>query len=402
MKTNILHRSLIWAAAALAMGACSSEGDKFDYSPNVAFMSGTDVNPVTKFVVEDTPSFENVSVSLAKPLDKDLHVTLAIDPSKVDEYNKANNTNYFAVPDGCAELVTTDALIPAGKSFSEAVQVRMNSTAGFEEGRIYVVPVTIKNAGGVDILDAQSTVFLQIARVLHFTALDISNTRMYSNFIFADNLKAELGAFTYEIKFFSQDWHRIARLCSFTSADEQKSSMLRFGENGLPLQSCQWVSPGGSIVSSTEFSTDRWYTLSLVYDGSNLYMYVDGNLDAQGQYSGTVDFQRIEMGMSWTSYPSSQYFRGRVAEMRVWNRALTPGEIKLGLCGVDPQSDGLLAYWKMNEGSGSVFHDATGHGYDMDWSKTCREIREGNGLQDTPDAANYVGWNSDDTNRCSE
>lgn len=401
MKTNILHRSLIWAAAALVMSACT-EGDKFDYSPNVAFMSGTDVNPITKFVVEDTPSFENVSVSLSKPAEKDLHVRLAIDPSKVDEYNKAHNTNFFAVPNGCAELVTTEAVIPAGKSFSEAVQVRMNSTATFEEGRVYVVPVTIKDAEGVEILQAQSTIFLQIARVLYFTALDLSNPQMYSNFIFADNLKAELGAFTYEIKFYSQDWHRIARLCSFTSKDEQKSSMLRFGENGLPLSSCQWVSPGGSVVSSTEFSTDRWYTLSLVYDGSNLYMYVDGNLDAQGQYSGTVDFQRIEMGMSWTGYRSSQYFKGRVAEMRVWNRALTPGEIKLGLCGVDSASDGLLAYWKFNEGSGHIFHDATGHGYDMDWTKTCREINEGAGLADTPDAANAVAWNSDDTNRCSE
>ena len=28
----------------------------------------------------------------------------------------------------------------------------------------------------------------------------------------------------------------------------------------------------------------------------------------------------------------------------------------------DPQSDGLEAYWKMNEGSGDTFKDATGHG----------------------------------------
>lgn len=402
MKTNILHRSLLWTAAALLLSACSSEGDKFDYSHNVAFMSGTDVNQIAKFVVEDTPSFENVSVSITKPVDKDLHVTLAIDPTKVEEYNKEHNTSYFPVPDGCAELVSTDAVIPAGKSFSESVQVRMNSTAGFEEGRVYVVPVTIKNADGLDILEAQGTIFLQIARVLQFTALDISDTGMYTNFIFDDALKAELGAFTYEIKFYSQDWHRIARLCSFTSKDEQKSSMLRFGENGLPLKSCQWVSPGGSVVSATEFDTDRWYMLSLVYDGSNLYMYVDGDLDAQGQYSGTVDFQRIEMGMSWTSYPGSQYFRGRIAEMRVWNRALTSGEIKLGLCGVDPKSEGLLAYWKMNEGEGHIFHDCTGHGYDMDWTNTCREIREGNGLEPTPGAYLSVRWNTSDDNKCAE
>ena len=55
MKTTILHRSILFAAAAFALTACNSEGDKFDYDKNLAFMSGTDVDPIRKFVVEDTP-----------------------------------------------------------------------------------------------------------------------------------------------------------------------------------------------------------------------------------------------------------------------------------------------------------------------------------------------------------
>ena len=75
------------------------------------------------------------------------------------------------------------------------------------------------------------------------------------------------------------------------------SSMLRFGENGLDINALQWVSPSGSIVSSTRFSTDRWYMISLTYDGSKLTMYVDGVKDAQGDGDGKpVDFQRFELG----------------------------------------------------------------------------------------------------------
>ena len=122
--------------------------------------------------------------------------------------------------------------------------------------------------------------------------------------------------------------------------------MLRFGENGLDINALQWVSPSGSIVSSTRFSTDRWYMISLTYDGSKLTMYVDGVKDAQGDGDGKpVDFQRFELGMSWTGYRGSQYFRGRIAEVRVWNRALSTGELQMNLCGVDSQSDGLVAYW---------------------------------------------------------
>ena len=37
----------------------------------------------------------------------------------------------------------------------------------------------------------------------------------------------------------------------------------------------------------------------------------------------------------------------------------------MNLCGVDPQSEGLVAYWKFNEGAGNVITDQTGHGNDI-------------------------------------
>lgn len=103
--------------------------------------------------------------------------------------------------------------------------------------------------------------------------------------------------------------------------------------------------------------------------------------------------------MSWESYPAKQYFNGRIAEIRVWDRALTASEIQLGLCGVDPQSEGLRAYWKMNEGEGHIFHDATGNGYDMDWSNTVRD-NTGSGALNSFDKSGEVRWLDDDKNRC--
>lgn len=399
------------AAAAFALTACTTEGDKFDSDKNLAFMSGTDVDPIRKFVIEDTPASENVSVSLVAPLDHDITVKVAIDPSKVDEYNRQHQTSYFAIPDGAAELVNSEAVIPAGKSFSDAFQVRMNSTESFEEGRTYLIPVTIVDAGGVDILNAQRTAYLRISRILQFTALDISNPSMYSNFIFDDDKMVDMSAgFTYELKVWGLNYDQNGtgnptRLCSFTSKNEANSSMLRFSENGKPARSLQWVCPGGSIISNTLFDTNRWYLLSFTFDGSTLSMYIDGNKDAEGSYAGPdpIQFQRIELGMSWGGgYPSSQRFNGRIAEMRVWNRPLSSGEIKLGTCGVDAASEGLVAYWKFNEGNGHIFHDATGHGYDMDWSKTSRDVSENGVMVDTPDAANSIRWTADDNNKCAE
>lgn len=402
MKTYIFKHSLLGVILGLSILGCT-EGDKFDYNKNMAFITGTETTPVTKFVVEDTPSSYAVTASTTDKVDKDVNVKFAIDRSLVETYNNEHNTKYYAIPEGAVTLEDADAVIQAGKAFSTPATVKVISTEDFAEGRVYVVPVTMVEVDGLEILKPSKTIFLQISRVIHFTSLNISNTNLYSNFIFSDDKKQELSNFTYEIKCYSQEWHRIARLCSFTSADEQRSSMLRFGENGLDINALQWVSPSGSIVSSTRFSTDRWYMISLTYDGSKLTMYVDGVKDAQGDGDGKpVDFQRFELGMSWTGYRGSQYFRGRIAEVRVWNRTLSTGELQMNLCGVDSQSEGLVAYWKMNEGEGHIFKDATGHGYDMDWTNTAREINEGAGLTYNLNYSSAIAWDSDDNNRCNE
>ena len=54
---------------------------------------------------------------------------------------------------------------------------------------------------------------------------------------------------------------------------------------------------------------------------------------------------------------------------RVWTRALTEAEISNNMNYVNPESDGLLAYWRMNaweakDGGGNIVKDLTGHGYD--------------------------------------
>ena len=256
MKTYIFKHSLLGVIVGLSILGCT-EGDKFDYNKNVAFITGTETTPVTKFVVEDTPSSYAITASTTDKVDKDVNVKFAIDRSLVESYNQEHNTKYYAIPDGAAVLENADAVIQAGKAFSTPVTVKVTSTEDFAEGRVYVIPVTMTQVEGLDILKPSKTIFLQISRVIHFTSLNISNTNLYSNFIFSDDKKQELSNFTYEIKCYSQEWHRIARLCSFTSADEQRSSMLRFGENGLDINALQWVSPSGSANISVSINISK-------------------------------------------------------------------------------------------------------------------------------------------------
>lgn len=399
--TKYLKLGII-AALALLAGSCT-EADKFNPDKEVIVMTGTDAAPLLKFTVEGTPATYPVTVSSTGKAKEDITVNIKIDNSLVDKYNAENKTSYFACPENALSLEKTQVTIAKGQATSEISLLSVVSDEDLLDERIYLVPVTITDVkGGMEVLESSRTMYLRISRVIYFRSLDMNNTNLYSNFIFKDEQAIELPTYTYEIKCYINEWHtrpeQISRLCSWTAKDESRSLMLRFGENGQDINSLQLVTPGGNLISAKRFETGVWYTLSMTFDGSTFRFYVDGERDGEVGADCSNTFQRFELGMSWESYPSKQYFNGRVAEIRVWDRALTASEIKLGLCAVDPASEGLRAYWRMND-EGHVFADATGNGYDMDWRNTVRD-NTGSGALNAFDKSSYVNWLEDDKNRC--
>ncbi len=404
MKTKIISILFVTIGAFLFAG-CNTEGDKFDFGKEVILVTGTDNNPLVRFVVEDTPASYTVTASATGKVTEDIVVEFAQDNSLLEAYNAKNRTSFFAVPQSAIQIDGSQGVIKAGSASSTGVTVRVVSTEDFIDGRTYVVPITIKSVKGgrLNVLPASKTIFLRISRMINFSSIDMTNYNFYGNY-YADR-EVDLPNYTFEIKCYINQWHPgsnpISRLCNFSPLDESITNLLRFGEHGQDINSLQWVSPGGGLISSTRFNTGQWYTISLTFNGSTYTMYVDGVKDAELAGNKGTKFQRLELGMSWyegsnpgNSHPFTQRFLGRIAEIRLWDRALSSSELQVGLCGVDPQSQGLVAYWKMNEGEGSVFHDVSGNGFDMDWSKAYQMDTE-------RDKSNFVNWLFDDQNKCS-
>ena len=407
------------ALAALVMG-CTA-GDKFEYGKNVVFMAGTEENVVVKLPVGDNPpATYNVVVSTTDKVGEDVTVSLAFsDTTVLGTYNKSHSSNYVVVDPQYYTVSTSEAKIEAGTASSEAVAVTLTDFSFMKNGVKYMIPVTIKDVKGTDfeVMESSRTIFIRLARTVSFYALSMNDTGLYSEFEFADDKGVELTNYTYEIKCYPTNLkhdgaEQICRLCNFTTPEDKNKipsgfggqNMLRFNENGRPWRSLQIVTPsGGDYTTTTIFEENQWYMLSMVWDGSTYQLYINGEPDATTLTSKQdTYFQRIELGMSWTSYASSQNFAGRICEMRVWNYARTKSQIQGSICGTDPTSEGLIAYWKFNDGNGTTFKDETGHGYDMDWTKSKREFTDGNGLQPNPGAAGHITWLKDEINLCSE
>ena len=403
MKKTIFNFILLIVAGAL-LAACDSEGDKFDYQKVGLLITGTEQMPVQRFTVEELPASYAITVKATRRCSKDVTVSLAIDTALVRDYNAKHGTAYYPVPASSVVMDDNKVTIRQGKALSTAAQVRVVSTDDLIEGATYVIPVTIceVQGDGGEVIESSRTIFLQISRIISFYSLE-NNYNASSNFIFPDDKMVNLTNYTIEFKVYSYNFGNVGnikRVLAIEGKNEEEANMFRFGENGSAGGDIlQWVLPGGRCFSSTHFKTNRWYLVSCTYDGATFKMYVDGVEDAQASGSGkATPFQRFELGMSWGGYRSGQFFQGRLCEVRVWNRALTASEISTGFAGVNAHSDGLVAYWKMNEGEGHIFHDATDNGYDMDWTDTWRDDRE-NGELVHHDYSQYIKWVKDDNNK---
>ena len=406
MKRTIFN-ILLLMAVGMFLAACDSEGDRFDYNKVGLLISGTEQVPVQRFTVEELPAAYAVTVKATRRCDAPVTVRLAIDTALVRAYNAKQGTAYYPVPLSCVTLENSEVEIKAGEALSTAAQVKVIDTDAFIEGATYVIPVTIEQVTGEggEVIESSRTLFLQISRIISFYSLE-NNQNASSNYIFPDDMMVNLTNYTIEFKFYSYNFGNVGnikRVLAIEGKNEEEANMFRFGENGSAGGDIlQWVLPGGRCFSTTHFKTNRWYLVSCTYDGSTFKMYVDGVEDAQASGTGkATPFQRFELGMSWGNYRSSQFYQGRLCEVRVWNRALSASEIAMGFAGVNAQSDGLVAYWKMNEGEGHIFHDATGHGYDMDWTDTWRDDRE-NGVLVPHDYSQYIKWVKDDNNKVAQ
>jgi len=398
---------LVVLLTVLAFAACDSEGDKFDYGKVGLLISGTEQVPVQRFTVEELPAACAVTVKATRRCSRAVTVRLAIDTSLVRAYNAKHGTSYYPVPASSVTLKNNEVTIQQGEALSTSAQVEVINTDSFVEGATYVIPVTIEQVlgDGGEVIESSRTIFLQISRIISFYSLENSQ-QASSNYIFPDDKMVNLSNYTIEFKVYSYSFGNpgnIKRVLAIEGKNEEEANMFRFGESGSAGGDIlQWVLPGGRCFSSTHFKTNRWYLVSCTYDGSTFKMFVDGVEDAQTSGSGkSTPFQRFELGMSWGNYRSSQFFQGRLCEVRVWDRALTSSEIAMGFAGVNAHSEGLVAYWKMNEGEGHIFHDATGHGYDMDWTDTWRDDRE-NGVLVPHDYSKYIKWVKDDNNKVAQ
>ncbi|HEY9174147.1 MAG TPA: LamG-like jellyroll fold domain-containing protein, partial [Verrucomicrobiae bacterium] len=132
----------------------------------------------------------------------------------------------------------------------------------------------------------------------------------------------------------------------------------RFGIGIKPPGSCsQTVSAPDTVALG------QWYHVLATCDGLTARLYVNGQFSASGavepNYTGTANGTRIgsEVCCGGNTFP------GYIDEVAIWNRPVTGEEVQARLAGpLTGGENGLVGYWRFNEGQGGTTADATAQG----------------------------------------
>jgi len=122
----------------------------------------------------------------------------------------------------------------------------------------------------------------------------------------------------------------------------------------------------GQATGSTNVNDDEWHHALGLYDGTGIYLYVDGSVDGSQSASGLIDTDDITVFIADTNRPGTgpQAWNGLIDDVRIYNKALTRQEILLIM-----RIDRLLA-WNPKPAMGRVMDliDAETELLPLSWS----------------------------------
>ncbi|MDR1743613.1 MAG: DUF1735 and LamG domain-containing protein [Dysgonamonadaceae bacterium] len=388
MKTDSIMKimkSKAWAIAVFGLLACSCGDNAVNNAidNSVYFTSVSNIN-TQRVTVGDAGTNLPVQVRMAKLAEAETRVTVGVNENTLKAFNETNATGYAMLPAEFYELSSNTAVIEAGSSIASAITLNikpLSSDLG-KTGLTYAVPVAIQSVTGsnASILDG-SDYFIYLV-----VPTPIANVPVLSK---GNSMKMTIkdGPITvtdYTVEFLV----KIDNLGSgknnqilFNANNAGNDADLIFSRFAASGAAGFWdkfsIKPGGAdteIQADYSFQNNKWYHIAAVVSNKagTCSIYVNGILDKKASISGksitinSADGAGVRGVRFGGESDTDSYFRSNIqtSEIRFWSVPRTETQIAENMYGVNPATPGLIAYWKCNEGTGSLINDVTGHGHD--------------------------------------
>ena len=298
------------------------------------------------------------------------HIIYSIgDESLVRKYNAKHGTQCIYIGNDFADFSITKSAIRKGSVYTDKVVLQLNNLDKMEGGKVYILPIKIQSST-VPIMRGSDVKYLIVKAPVH-----INNVwKLDSDHIFVP--------IPMDYKFESVTYEALVNFDFFgpnnTIMGTEGTLILRVGDRDGG-KAINWPQVAGEkdIYTKNGLDSQRWYHLAFTFDGAtgkaimyvNAQKQVEAVWDSKGFMLGSgVKFMIGKVaGFMWGERP----LYGMMSEVRLWNVARSANEIKNNMLIVDPKSEGLYAYYKLDgkdqfkgEDGKWYIKDASGH-YNM-------------------------------------
>lgn len=371
---NISYRIALVGMMLPMVSGCNDA----DLSPigNAAYISEAQKDPSTTVLVEDDGATASLTVRMGGKAEREHSFRIEVDPDVLTRFNALNGTSYTLLPKANYTIPSDPLLIATGEVAANPVNISIHSyTSEMDEsGQTYALPVTLRSLDKSTALLTDASRYLIICNRQKIVPAPVFNSEYATGgaskrnrvILKMKNAPLTFSAYTFEFMMYKEAFdYRNYMIVGFDNEDGLANRMwVRFEASSTTddpenrwMQINSVVKPAVTATSPCEAKT--WQHVAIVFDGSSTKLYLNGSLVAdKATATPTITFRHFTFLPQPTYCTSTISFR----EARLWNVARTEVQLKNNMNSVDPNSEGLLGYWKMDEGSGYKFKDATGNG----------------------------------------
>lgn len=355
-----MDKRIFKTAALLGLGVFIASGCQDREAELLASKLYFEKSENTIEVGESAEMTYDLQSRLTSKTSSDVNVTYSIisDESVVADYNKKYGKEYIMYTG--ASLGSETASIAAGEVYAKSVDLNLTGLDAIEEGKIFLLPVRV-TTGDLPVIEGADITYFIIKKPVRITRVAQFRNSYIKVPISPLNVFNEV---TYEA---------IVNVTAFADNNTvmgcEGVMIMRIGDAGggtVPRDILQMAGGAEMTWFDNPLSAGKWYHLAFTCNSAGeANLYVNGQSVIQGSFKMASDLtaggsdQGFSIGMVPRFMWGTRPFNGYMSEVRLWNVVRSGNQIKENMLNVDPETPGLVAYYKLN---GDI-NDSSPNGY---------------------------------------
>lgn len=367
-------------AAVLALAGCTSEKAALEehHFVNKLFINTGSNSEVLLVKAGAGDVVRNLTIGTALQVEEDLSGVFVADTNYVDRYKaEFADNSVHALPLECCSIANPEVTILKGANKSSESTVSFCNLSSLDREKVYVMPIVLKNVTDINVIQSKTAVYYVFrGAALINVVCNMANNRASAKSWKTPEKFNNMKTFTAEALIRQNAGGRLIS----TIMGTEGGYLLRIGDAGVPDNQLQIAGSRNQTNSNMQFTLGQWTHVACVFDNGYTTVYFNGKVVLDHASSGNAggvtwgaygDDKSETQGKRYFwlgySYAMDRYFDGEMSEVRIWDHCLTSEEINSDnhFYFVEPSSEGLIAYWKMDDGSGTTLKDSSPNGNDL-------------------------------------